>query len=137
MSSPELKSDISYTRGLAALALFVVMAAVVIGANFGAGQGYPGDANLTASIGYAMFNVGIEGISGQTLVDSEGFLVAFEIIDLVLVAALAGAVLLARRERSESVTAMLADGGRELKRTIRGDSSNDDTADRAHDGGDQ
>jgi len=137
MSRPELKSDISYTKGLAALALFAVMAAVLAGAPFGAPQGFPDGANLTASIGYAMFNVGVDQITGATLVASEGFLVAFEIIDVVLVAALAGAILLARRETGdESITAVVADGGRELERTLRGDDRSEDESP-ADDGGDR
>ncbi|WP_435360755.1 hypothetical protein [Haloarchaeobius sp. DFWS5] len=82
---------------------------------------------VTDDIGYHMF--GLAGAAEPT-VDGESFLVAFEIIDLVLVAALVGAVMLARREvdgdfvgaalglgddtdssSSSSGTAMATDGG--------------------------
>ncbi|MFB6120681.1 MAG: proton-conducting membrane transporter [Halobacteriaceae archaeon] len=85
----------SKLRGLAAVALFAVMAAVFVGAEFGEAAGFPGDASITASIGYAMFNLGGADVA------SEGMLAAFEIIDVVLVAAVVGAVMLARRDEKE------------------------------------
>jgi NADH-quinone oxidoreductase subunit J len=89
--------------GVAALALFAVMAWVFVGAEFGeAAAGFAGDAGITASIGYAMFNIGAENA-----VPSEGFLISFEIIDLVLVAALVGAVMLARRDDGGEITSAL------------------------------
>ena len=97
-------------RGVVAVALFVVLAVVFLGASFGNATGFPNGANITASIGYAMFN--LFGIGGEQVVESEGFLVAFEIIDLVLVAALAAAVMLARREEGREGFLPLTDGGR-------------------------
>ncbi|WP_276300750.1 NADH-quinone oxidoreductase subunit J [Halorussus lipolyticus] len=108
--------------GVAALGLFAVMAWVFLGAEFGeAASGFAGDAGVTASIGYAMFN-----IAADNAIASEGFLIPFEIIDLVLVAALVGAVMLARRDEGGTITSALrahsdesqpsevvADGGRE------------------------
>jgi NADH-quinone oxidoreductase subunit J len=89
--------------GVAALALFAVMSWVFVGAEFGeAAAGFAGDAGITASIGYAMFNIGAENA-----VPSEGFLISFEIIDLVLVAALVGAVMLARRDDGGEITSAL------------------------------
>jgi NADH-quinone oxidoreductase subunit J len=111
-SKPELKVGSHLVPGLAAVALFVVMAAAFVGAPFGAPQGFPADANITASIGYALFNIDLGAVDG------EAFLVPFEIIDLVLVAALAGAVMLARREEEGSVVTLLADGGREVRRAM-------------------
>ena len=125
---PELELGSHLVRGLAAVALFVVMAVAFVGAPFGAPAGFEGEPNITASIGYAMFNIASDA---EGLVGSEGFLVAFEIIDLVLVAALAAAVLLARRESGgQVVSRLVADGGRELKRTLVGDGGDDDAADR-------
>jgi NADH-quinone oxidoreductase subunit J len=118
-TKPELKLGSHLLPGLAAVALFAVLAATFLTASFGEATGFPADAQITASIGYAMFNVGVDQVPG-TLVESEGFLVAFEIIDLVLVAALAAAILLARRETDgRSVTALVADGGRAFVRTLR------------------
>jgi NADH-quinone oxidoreductase subunit J len=88
--------------GVAALALFAVLAWVFVGAEFGQSAGFPDGAEITASIGYAMFNIG-----AQNAVPSEGMLIPFEIIDLVLVAALVGAVMLARREESGEITTAL------------------------------
>lgn len=90
--------------GLAAVALFVVIALVVLGADFGAGTGFPGDVSITAAIGYLLFD-----LTGQTELGSEGFLSAFEIIAVVLVAALVGAVMLARRD--DEMQSKLTDGG--------------------------
>jgi hypothetical protein len=164
-TKPELKLGGHMAPGLAAVALFVVMAAVFMTAGFGASQGFDrevanvsvtenpdanvgfqevdgqtravvrangsvedrvtlvnatgyetstvrtngqtyavAEATITKSIGYAMFNI------EKPAVASEGFLVAFEIIDLVLVAALVGGVMLARRElEGEVVTALRSD----------------------------
>lgn len=104
---PRLKLGSHLVPGLAAVALFVVLAAAFLSAQFPAPQGF-GDGSITASIGYAMFNL-------QGPLPSEGFLVAFEIIDVVLVAALAAAVMLARREAGrgplEGPDDVRADGG--------------------------
>ena len=78
--------------GLAAVALFLVMAAAFLTATFGAAAGFP-DGSVTASIGYAMFD-----LLDQAAITSEGFLIVFLIIALVLDAALEAAVMLARRE---------------------------------------
>lgn len=84
----------SKTAGLAAVALFAVLAYAFLTAGFGGGVGLPTDVSITAGIGYLMFD-----LLEQSPVEGEGFLAAFEIIDVVLVAALVGAVMLARRER--------------------------------------
>jgi hypothetical protein len=61
--------------------------------------------SVTETIGYAMF-----GLSDQlpAELNSESFLAVFEIIDLVLVAALVGAIVLARREEVGTVVALFA-----------------------------
>lgn len=91
---PELATDINLLPGLAAIALFVVFAISILTTNFGVAQGFGETADITASIGYALFNMG----GDSATVQSEGFLAPFEIIDIVLVAALVVAVMLARRE---------------------------------------
>jgi NADH-quinone oxidoreductase subunit J len=103
---------------MAAAALFVVVGAVTIGAEFPAPQGFPEGANITASIGYAMFDIAIDRISGQTLVGAESFLVAFIVVAILLDAALDGAVMLAKRDGDSSFGAVLADGGREVRRAM-------------------
>jgi len=80
------------------------------------------DVTITESIGHAMFGFNdpsaasderVESVQ-MAAVESEGFLAAFEIIDVVLVAALVGAVVLARREvDGEIVSALRPDGGEE------------------------
>ncbi|QDX39670.1 NADH-quinone oxidoreductase subunit J [Salarchaeum sp. JOR-1] len=86
-------ADLDLLPGLAAVALFAVMAAAFLGASLPDPAGYPADATLIADIGYSLFD-----FTEQSGAPTEGFLAAFELIDLVLVAALVGAVLLAKRE---------------------------------------
>jgi len=107
-SRPRLATDVNYVNGLAALALFAVMAYVFFTTELGQPAGFP-DGSITASIGYAMFDM-----VDQAAIGAESFLVAFEIIDIVLVAALVGAVMLARREGDDSVVTAIADGGRQV-----------------------
>ncbi len=97
--------------GIVAVALFGVLAVVFLGASFQNPAGFQNGANITASIGYAMFN--IVSVEGQNIVSSEGFLIAFEIIDLVLVAALVAAVMLARREGGGVFSPLRTDGGKD------------------------
>jgi NADH-quinone oxidoreductase subunit J len=111
---PELNVGRHLLPGLAAVALFLVIAAAVLRGSFGDPQGFGPDAAITASIGYAMFALDMGSVP------SESFLVAFEIVDVVLVAALAAAVLLARREHEGEVVALLADGGREVRDRLGG-----------------
>ncbi|AHG03439.1 NADH dehydrogenase [Halobacterium sp. DL1] len=93
---PRLRDPKTFVPGIVAVALFAVMAAVFVGTNFDVATGFAADANITATIGYAL--MGLLDVSGETAVESEGFLAAFEIIDVVLVAALVGSVMLADRE---------------------------------------
>ncbi len=112
-NTPKLNIGSHLAPGLAAALLFLVMAVVFLQAPFGEPQGFPADASVVASIGYAMFNLDLGAIP------SESFLVAFEIIDIVLVAALAGAVMLARREEARADQMQAAvDGGRRVKEAV-------------------
>jgi NADH-quinone oxidoreductase subunit J len=114
-TKPELKLGSHLVPGLAAVGLFVVMAAAFLTATFPDPQGFGGDANITASIGYAMFNLDFGQVPG------ESFLVAFIIMAVALDVALDGAIHLAKREDSESGQTVLADGGRMLKRKLLDD----------------
>lgn len=87
--------------GLVAVGLFIVLATTFLTASFGSPQGFSGTGSITASIGYAMFD-----LAGGSF-DSEGFLVPFEIVDLALVAALAAAVMLAKTEEGGRISGAL------------------------------
>lgn len=126
MSRPELKTDQSLWPGVAAIGLFVVLAAVFLGADLADPAGFGENAAIMKSIGAAMFGLEASALvgDGASAVAAESFLAVFEIIDLVLVGALVGAIMLARREESgENVSvasttdtesaAVAADGGRE------------------------
>lgn len=110
---PEFAKDANFVNGLAAVALFAVLAVVFVSAGFGEAAGFPADASITASLGYALFNIGADAV-GVPLVESEGMLAAFEIIDVVLVAALVASIMLARqRAGGQIVSALTIEGGRE------------------------
>ena len=103
---PRLVDDANWTAGIAAIGLFVVLAAVFVTAGFPDPAGFA-EGSITASIGYAMFDM-----TDLATHQSESFLVVFEIIDAVLVAAVVVAVMLARRDDSP-VLGVLTDGGRD------------------------
>jgi NADH-quinone oxidoreductase subunit J len=109
---PRLVSiDRSMWTGLAALALFVVIAAVALSANFGeltASFGFDAGRNIVGSIGAAL--VGIDpAVFGEGAVPVESFLVALIVIAVALDAALDGAIMLATRDEEPEETA--TDGG--------------------------
>jgi NADH-quinone oxidoreductase subunit J len=106
MSRPELRTGRHLLPGLAAVALFVVFAAVFLTASFPEPAGFGEDAAIMKSLGAAL--IGIEAsaiVSDGTAVPSEGFLVPFIVIAVALDAALDGSLMLARREEpGENVT---------------------------------
>lgn len=112
-SRPRLNDDINLVQGLAAVALFAVLALVFLtSSGWSAPAGFP-DGSVTASIGYAMFD-----LTDLAAIDSEPFLVSFLIIAVVLDAALDGAILLAKREGGGGLygaaqNAIRTDGGTE------------------------
>ncbi|MBV0924642.1 proton-conducting membrane transporter [Halomicroarcula limicola] len=125
---PELNTEGNYVAGLAAVALFVVLGAVFVGVSFPTPAGFGEGAAITKSLGAAMFDIAPGALmgEGESAVPSEGFLVAFEVIDVVLVAALVGSIMLARREEAGDIvglgvgdddddTAVAADGGEEVE----------------------
>ena len=128
-TKPELRTGSHLLPGLAAVALFVVIAAAVLRASFGDPQMFGPDAEITASIGYAMFNLDMGTVPG------EGMLVAFIVIAVALDAALDGAILLAKREEDGSAVALLADGGRQVRDRFRGDAEAETDAETDADGG--
>jgi len=93
MRRPRLASDLDLGPGIAALALFGVLAAVFLTAGFDAPAGFEAGASVMEGIGYALFD-----LADQSPLVTEGFLFAFLAIAVVLDAALDGALLLARRE---------------------------------------
>ncbi len=83
-------------RGLAAVALFVVIAGTVVLAEFEDAVGY-GDISSLEAIGYSM--IPAAGISDATL--PAVFLVPLLLLALVLDAALEGAIYLARTDEGD------------------------------------
>lgn len=105
-SRPHLRVGAHLATGVIAVALFLLMAYVALGADLPEAAGFPAGESVTANIGFALFNV-------PTTIPTDGFLVAFIMIALVLDAALDGAVLLARRERQGQMVTALGGGGEE------------------------
>jgi NADH-quinone oxidoreductase subunit J len=108
---PRLATNVNYVNGLAAAALFAVLAWTFLTAELLAPLGF-GDGSITASIGFAMFDILELVPSGHG--ETEGFLVAFLTIAVALDAALGGAIMLARREEDGNVVTAITDGGRRV-----------------------
>jgi NADH-quinone oxidoreductase subunit J len=105
---PRLEQNKRQVVGLLAFGLFGILSAVFLTAEFGESAGFPGEGSITASIGYAMFD-----LQGGAF-ESEGFLITFFVIALVLDAALDVAVMLGSREGEEEQAGdplAMADGG--------------------------
>lgn len=85
--------DRSIVTGLAAVALFGLMAAVFLTAQFDQPAGFPAGLSVVKSIGFAMFD-----ISAEDAIVGEGFLAVFLIIAIALDAALDGSLMLAERD---------------------------------------
>ena len=110
--------------GVAAVALFGVLVAVILGSagGFGEPAGFPAGESVVHNIGYALFDIDLGEIA------SEGFLAAFLIIALALDVALDSAVYLAKQEDEGSVVSALTDGGRDVS-TATGDAGSVETTD--------
>jgi len=110
----------SRAPGLAAVALFGVLAAVILGSagGFADPAGFPAGESIVHNIGYALFDIGL----GEIPV--EGFLAAFLIIAIALDVALDSAVYLAKREDEGTIVSALTDGGRDI---VDGPVSGDDS----------
>jgi len=106
-SRPRLATNVNYVNGVAALALFAVLAYVFVTAGLGKPAGI-GEGSVVATIGFSMFDM-LELVP-ESHGNTEGFLVAFLTIAVVLDAALDGAVMLARRD-DETDTAGADVGG--------------------------
>jgi len=115
MNRPRLATNLNLAAGVAALGLFAVMALVFVGAEFTDPNGFASGASIMEGIGYALFDLTgqFDVRPGEGIPSTESFLLAFELIDVVLVAALVGSIMLARRESDDSLRKTLTDGGRD------------------------
>ena len=131
-SRPRLATNVNYVNGIAALALFAVLAYVFVTAGLEPPRGI-GEGSVVASIGFAMFDM-LELVP-DSHGNTEGFLVAFLTIAVVLDAALDGAVMLARRE-DEMGPETATDGGRPVDADADTASADAAGADTDSEGGD-
>ncbi|PSP90014.1 hypothetical protein BRC90_02640 [Halobacteriales archaeon QS_4_69_34] len=116
MNRPRLKLGSHLVSGLAAVALFVVLAAVFLTAPFGDPAGLVAEGSVTAAIGYALIDR-----TGLAAFETEGFLVALLVVGVVLDAALDGALLLAKSESGGRIVTALRTGTGDDSRTDGGD----------------
>ena len=107
-TSPRLiPLDRSLLSGLAAVALFVLVAAVTLSTDFSsvvADFGFPAGESVVAAIGAALIGI-------DAAIPVESFLVALIVIAIALDAALDGSIMLAKRDDDEGTEAA-PDGGR-------------------------
>ena len=106
-TGPSLRLGKALVPGVLAVALFGLMALIVVNTGFGTMRGFPEGIAVTSEIGYALLDLttmqSTEGAVGQT----ERFLVSFILIAIVLDAALDASLVLAKREEEgEPVTAL-------------------------------
>ena len=120
--------DSSRVPGIAAVALFGVLAAVILGSagGFADPAGFPAGESIVHNIGYALFDIDLGGVP------TEGFLAAFLIIAVALDVALDSAVYLAKREDEGTIISALTDGGQDI---VDGDVAG--TTDENEQGGDR
>jgi NADH-quinone oxidoreductase subunit J len=98
--------DRSLLPGLAAVALFALMAAVALSADFGAvvaDFGFPAGESVVGAIGAALIGI-------DAAIPVENFVVALIVIAIALDAALDGSIMLAKRDEEGEEPA--TDGGR-------------------------
>ena len=107
-TSPRLVPlDRSLLAGLAAVGLFVVLAAVTLSSDFSAviaDFGFPAGESVVAAIGAALIGI-------DAAIPVESFVVALIVIAIALDAALDGSIMLAKRD-DEGDTDAAANGGR-------------------------
>ncbi|SDM20545.1 NADH-quinone oxidoreductase subunit J [Halogranum gelatinilyticum] len=120
-TKPRLNDDLNLLPGLAALALFVVLAAVFLQTSFGAPQGFPADASIVASIGYAMFDLDFGAVAG------ESFLVTFLVMAVALDVAIDAAVYLAKRDDGSFLSETTSKARAAADNVVRTDGGADDT----------
>ncbi|WP_255190553.1 hypothetical protein [Natronobeatus ordinarius] len=106
-TGPSLRLGKALVPGVLAVALFGLMALIVVNTGFGSMRGFPEGISVTSEIGYALLDLttmqSTEGAIGGT----ERFLVSFILIAIVLDAALDASLVLAKREEEgEPVTAL-------------------------------
>jgi len=103
MTRPRLKTDTSLWPGVAAIGLFAVLAATFLSAELPDPSGFGANAEIMKSIGAAMFSIDPALLTSDgNHVDSEGFLVLFILIAVVLDAALDGSLMLAKRDDEQT-----------------------------------
>ncbi|EMA39848.1 hypothetical protein [Halobiforma nitratireducens] len=106
-TKPELRLGRTLVPGLLAVALFGLMAMIVLNTSFETMADGFGVDSITAAIGYALFNLGpLQAEAG--VAGTEPFLAAFLLIAIVLDAALDASLVLAKREEEGEPVSALA-----------------------------
>ncbi|MXV64097.1 hypothetical protein GS429_18905 [Natronorubrum sp. JWXQ-INN-674] len=113
-SGPQLRLGKTLLPGLLAVALFGIMALVVLNTSFTttmADAGFPDGISITSEIGYAMFDLDALSSTDGNMGATEPFLAAFLLIAVTLDAALDASLVLAKREEEGEPVAALSSTG--------------------------
>ncbi|SDQ34071.1 hypothetical protein [Natronobacterium texcoconense] len=137
-TGPELRTGKTLVPGLLAVALFGLMALIVLNTPFGTvgdrPVGFPEDIAIVSEIGYALFDLGVLQSGEMAIPETEPFLAAFLLIALTLDAALDASLVLAKREEEGEPVAALTSQNAGTGATASAGTSSDRTA--VADGGD-
>ncbi|AFZ72101.1 hypothetical protein [Natronobacterium gregoryi] len=118
-TGPELRTGKTLVPGLLAVALFGLMALIVLNTPFGTvgdrPVGFPEDIAIVSEIGYALFDLGALQSGQLAIPETESFLAAFLLIALTLDAALDASLVLAKREEEGEPVAALSSRGAESR----------------------
>ncbi|SIR75572.1 hypothetical protein [Natronorubrum thiooxidans] len=109
-TGPQLRLGKTLLPGLLAVALFGLMALIVLNTSFAsmATAGYPDGIAITSEIGYAMFDLEVLQSTDGSISATEPFLAAFLLIAITLDAALDASLVLAKREEEGEPVSPLA-----------------------------
>ncbi|WP_114578166.1 hypothetical protein [Saliphagus sp. LR7] len=133
-TGPRLRVGGHLLPGVLAVALFGLIALVVLNTPFEGMAGYPDGISVTAEVGYALLDFTALQSGEGAIGDTEHFLVSFFLMAVVLDAALDASLVLAKREEAGEVVSPYAssggsdsgaqpatDGGSELPEDERGE----------------
>ena len=109
-TGPKLRLGETLLPGVLAVALFGLMALIVLNTQFSSMTGYPDGVAITSEIGYAMFDLTVLQSGEGAIGDTEPFLISFLLAAIVLDAALDASLVLAKREEKGESTSPAAFG---------------------------
>ena len=127
-TGPQLRVGKTLLPGLLAVALFGLMALIVLNTSFAsmATAGYPDGISITSEIGYAMFDLDVLQSTEGSIGATEPFLASFLLVAIALDAALDASLVLAKREEGGEPVSPLSSTGSDTTRGVSDSSGGDD-----------